>query len=59
MILRGEELSSLWQKPLVCENFESPYAWHNRSKLLQDAQKGCPARPQPMKAPQAYPLGYV
>ena len=25
----------------------------------QDAQKGRPARPQPMKAPEAYPLGYV
>jgi hypothetical protein len=26
---------------------------------VQDAQKGCPARPQPMATPQAYPLGYV
>jgi hypothetical protein len=26
---------------------------------LQDAQKARPARPQPKKAPEAYPLGYV
>jgi len=26
---------------------------------LQDAQKDRPARPQPKKAPEAYPLGYV
>jgi len=28
-------------------------------KIWQDAQKGCPARPQPMKAPEAQLLGYV
>jgi hypothetical protein len=27
--------------------------------LLQNAQKGRSARPQPMKAPEAYPQGYV
>ena len=26
---------------------------------LQDVQKVCPARPQPKKAPEAYPQGYV
>jgi hypothetical protein len=27
--------------------------------LSQDAQNGCPARPQPKNRPEAYPLGYV
>ena len=26
---------------------------------MQDAQKGCPARPQAEQEPEAYPLGYV
>jgi hypothetical protein len=33
--------------------------WLNRKIFPQDAQKGCPARPQPKNRPQAYPLGYV
>jgi hypothetical protein len=30
-----------------------------REKIMQDAQKGRPARPQAEQEPEAYPLGYV
>ena len=32
--------------------------WHNSRSLLRDAQNGCPARPQRVKA-RGVPLGYV
>jgi hypothetical protein len=35
------------------KNFDSPRVCRNRRILPQDAQKGRPARPQPMKAPEA------
>jgi hypothetical protein len=41
--------------PLVSLNKN---AFHEENTSLQDVQKVRPARPQPMKAPQAYPLGY-
>ena len=41
------------------QNFNGPYECHKRKTLRQDAQKDRPARPQSMKAPEAYPLGYV
>jgi hypothetical protein len=44
---------------LAREIFGDPHVWHSRRTLSQDAQKGCPARPQPKNRPQAYPLGYV
>jgi hypothetical protein len=34
---------------LACENFVGPHVWHNRNTFPQDAQKGCPARPQRVK----------
>jgi hypothetical protein len=37
----------------VRKNFDCPRVWRNRRILLQDAQTGRPARPQPMKAPEA------
>ncbi len=39
---------------LARESFDSPPVWRNRRTLSQAAQKGRPARPQPMKAPEAY-----
>ena len=39
------------------ENFDSPPVWHERTPP-QDAQKGCPARPQRVKA-RGVPSGYV
>jgi hypothetical protein len=33
--------------------------WCSMGTFPQDAQKGRPARPQPMKALEAQPLGYV
>jgi hypothetical protein len=35
------------------------FTFLQQESYVQDAQKGCPARPQPMATPQAYPLGYV
>jgi hypothetical protein len=35
------------------------YRLWQQMNIPQDAQKGCPARPQPKNRPQAYPLGYV
>jgi len=34
------------QTILICENVEGLYMLHNGRTVPQDAQKGCPARPQ-------------
>jgi len=43
---------------LARENFDGPHVWHNRRTLLQDAQKGRPARLQQLKD-RGVPSGYV
>ena len=43
----------------VQQNFDGLHARDTRETFPQDAQKGRPARPQPKKAPEAKPLGYV
>ena len=43
---------------LARENFDGPHVWHNRRTLLQDAQKGRPARLQRLKD-RGVPSGYV
>ena len=37
----------------ACENVEGRDMWHNWNTFPQAAQKVRPARPQPMKAPEA------
>ena len=41
----------------VADRLTVPHVWLNRKIFPQDAQKGCPARPQQKNRPQAYPLG--
>jgi len=38
---------------VACWTFNDTHAWSNKRILAQDAQKVRPARPQPMKAPEA------
>jgi hypothetical protein len=40
------------------ENFDGLHDWDERRTLPQDAQKGCPARPQRVKG-RGVPSGYV
>jgi hypothetical protein len=46
----------MWLKRLLFYGERDKWSWR---RLPQDAQKVRSARPQPMKAPEALPLGYV
>jgi hypothetical protein len=41
--------NSLLKNYFAGKSFHDPYVWHNWKTILQDAQKGCPARPQQAK----------
>jgi hypothetical protein len=49
----------LWEN--YCGSVEIKRSAHlgQQENTTQDAQTGCPARPQRVKAREAYPLGYV
>ena len=40
----------------LAESFDGPHVWHNRRTILQDAQKGRPARSQGARRPKRIPF---
>ena len=44
--------ASCWKTLLVREDFDGVHVWGKEKLSSQAAQKGRPARPQPMKAPE-------
>jgi len=50
---RPQERNNRRRTRWVCKTFDDTHAWKNERILPQDAQKVRPARPQPMKTPEA------